>query len=81
MNVINANTRLCGTIEYPSLACGGVLSLCASMANGEATFEEAYSHNPGTCAPAGQIRATCQGRSMHWEWFGEGGPVSTTLTR
>ena len=41
----------CGTIEYPSLGCGGYLVDCHRSGD-VVTWTEVYTHNPGTCAPA-----------------------------
>jgi hypothetical protein len=76
----------CGTIEYPSLGCGGQILDCAVLPDGRLTMRELYTHNPGTCAPAGQIYAFCSPAhagppTMVWTWEGEGGPVTTTLVR
>lgn len=59
----------CGTIEYPSLGCGGYLERC-SLRDGRLTLVERYTHNPGTCAPAGTIVARCAGGEMDWVWTG-----------
>lgn len=59
----------CGTIEYPSLGCGGYLVNCSRR--GEVvTWTEVYTHNPGTCAPAGVIDGRCEGGVMRWTWTG-----------
>lgn len=59
----------CGTIEYPSLGCGGHLVNCRRQGD-TVTFTEVYTHNPGTCAPAGRIDAQCEGAVMDWAWTG-----------
>ncbi len=69
----------CGTIEYPSLRCGGYLTNCHRR--GEVvTWTEVYTHNPGTCAPAGRIDARCEPDLMRWTWTGQE-VVSSTLHR
>ena len=64
MNVTAVNGAVCGTIEYPSLGCGGQLINCTSR-SGQSTFVEDYSHNAGRCAPDGTIVARCDGGTMH----------------
>ncbi|MFO0624960.1 MAG: hypothetical protein U0325_05030 [Polyangiales bacterium] len=59
----------CGVIEYPSLGCGGFLVNCRRVGD-TVTFTEVYTHNPGTCAPAGVIEARCEAGSMAWIWTG-----------
>ncbi len=70
----------CGTIEYPSLGCGGTLSSC-NLVNGATVVTEIYTHTSANCAPPGNITATCSGATMTWTWTGSGGPVTATLTR
>lgn len=69
----------CGTIEYPSLRCGGYLTRCRRQGD-VVTWTEVYTHNPGTCAPAGVIDGRCDGDTMAWTWTGWE-RVRTTLTR
>lgn len=69
----------CGTIEYPSLGCGGYLVDCHRRGD-VVTWTEVYTHNPGTCAPAGRIDARCEPDSMSWTWTGQE-VTSTTLRR
>jgi hypothetical protein len=57
--------RNCGTIEY-TLGCGGVLHDCRVTADRIEALEE-YTHNPGTCAPAGRFAASCT-EVMEWRW-------------
>src|SRR5688572_26134400 len=57
--------RNCGTIEY-TLGCGGVLHDCVVGPDRIEALEE-YTHNPGTCAPAGRLAASC-GEVMEWQW-------------
>lgn len=71
----------CGTIEYPSLGCGGILVGCAVLPDGRVRIEEVYTHNPGTCAPAGEITAICTGGRMSWSWTGSGDYANGTLSR
>lgn len=60
----------CGTIEYPSLRCGGYLVDCRRRGL-VVTWTEVYTHNPGTCAPAGRIDARCDPEAMDWTWSGQ----------
>ena len=69
----------CGTIEYPSLRCGGYLTHCRRQGD-VVTWTEVYTHNPGTCAPAGVVDGRCDGATMAWTWTGWE-RVRTTLTR
>lgn len=71
----------CGTIEYPSLGCGGEVLDCTVLPDGRLTMRELYTHDLGACAPAGQIYAMCSAGTMLWTWEGEGGPVTTTLAQ
>jgi hypothetical protein len=80
MVVASTNGARCGTIDYPSLGCGGDLLDC-SVRKGHVHFRERYGRNPGTCVPAGTIEAQCQDRSMVWTWHGSGLVVRTTLKR
>ncbi|TAK32985.1 MAG: hypothetical protein EPO40_01260 [Myxococcaceae bacterium] len=59
----------CGTIEYPSLGCGGYLVRCRRQGD-VVTWTEVYTHNPGTCAPAGRIEGRCDADRMRWTWTG-----------
>ncbi|MFO0687002.1 MAG: hypothetical protein U0234_33365 [Sandaracinus sp.] len=78
--VTESAANACGTIEYPSLGCGGTLTSC-NLVNGATTVSEIYTHTTGNCSPPGTITATCSGATMTWTWTGVGGPVTTTLTR
>jgi len=69
----------CGTIEYPSLRCGGYLVNCHRDGD-VVTWTEVYTHNPGTCAPAGVVEGRCEGATMRWTWTGME-VVSTLLQR
>lgn len=60
----------CGTIEYPSLRCGGYLVNCRRRGD-VVTWTEVYTHNPGTCAPAGRVDGRCDAASMRWTWTGD----------
>lgn len=80
MRVTAASGETCGTIEYPSLGCGGALTACATAKDGTLTLTEVYDHNPGTCAPAGTIVARCTAGTMAWTWTGQA-VVHSTLTR
>ena len=53
MRVTAEEGARCGTIEYPSLRCGGYLVNCHRRGD-VVTWTEVYTHNPGTCAPAGR---------------------------
>lgn len=59
----------CGTIEYPSLGCGGYLVSCHRRGD-VVTWTEVYTHNPGTCAPAGRVDGRCDDDQMRWTWTG-----------
>ncbi len=59
----------CGTIEYPSLRCGGYLVNCQRRGD-VVTWTEVYTHNPGTCAPAGRVDGRCDAGTMQWVWTG-----------
>ena len=79
MVVDEVDGRACGTIDYPSLGCGGLLESCRT--EGEAVyFDERYTRNPGTCAAAGRIEAVCRGDRMVWTWDGIA-RATTTLER
>jgi len=77
--VTRVEGEACGTIEYPSLRCGGTLETCDAQGK-VLNFQEYYTHNPGTCAPAGRIEAWCEGDRMTWRWFGTA-EVGTVLHR
>lgn len=79
MTVERENGQGCGRIEYPSLGCGGYLTQCVRRGD-TVTFTEVYTHNPGTCAPAGRIEARCGHGVMSWRWSGWE-VVHTTLYR
>jgi hypothetical protein len=79
MLVTAEQTARCGTIEYPSLHCGGFLVDCRRVGDG-VVWREVYTHNPGTCAPAGTVEGRCRGSTMAWTWIGET-VVRTRLTR
>ncbi|MBI4954065.1 MAG: hypothetical protein HY908_18725 [Myxococcales bacterium] len=70
----------CGTIEYPSLRCGGYLETCEASGPDTLRLVELYTHNPGTCAPAGRLEVSCTGDEMKWRWIGIE-VVTTTLRR
>jgi hypothetical protein len=69
----------CGSIDYPTLGCGGYVEGCTVRPDGHVWMREVYTRNPGTCAPAGEILAHCENGRMAWTWIGLGGPVSSTL--
>lgn len=69
MTVTSERGARCGVIEYPSLGCGGFLTNCQRVGD-VVTFTEVYTHNPGTCAPAGRVDARCDGDTMDWVWTG-----------
>jgi hypothetical protein len=69
MRVTAERAARCGTIEYPSLGCGGYLADCRRVGD-VVTWREVYTHNPGTCAPAGSIEGRCDGDTMRWRWTG-----------
>lgn len=71
----------CGTIEYPSLRCGGRLERCEDKGSGRLLIREYYTHNPGTCAPAGMLDIVCGADTMQWIWSGSGVTVRSTLRR
>ncbi|MBL8601062.1 MAG: hypothetical protein JNK72_03975 [Myxococcales bacterium] len=79
MTVTAEEGATCGVIEYPSLGCGGLLTRCHREGD-RVYFTEVYTHNPGTCAPAGRIEARCEGVDMFWRWRGED-RVDTVLHR
>lgn len=79
MNVTAEQGERCGTIEYPSLRCGGYLTRCSRRGD-VVTWTEVYTHNPGTCAPAGRIDARCDPATMRWIWTGQD-VVRSTLRR
>ncbi len=71
MVVTRGEGERCGTIEYPSLGCGGYLARCRLLEDGWVEWEEVYTHNPGTCAPAGRIVGRCTpAGQMRWIWTG-----------
>jgi hypothetical protein len=70
MRVTAEEGARCGTIEYPSLRCGGHLVDCHRRGD-VVTWTEVYTHNPGTCAPAGRIDARCEADLMRWTWTGQ----------
>src|SRR5262245_26246758 len=70
----------CGIIEYPSLRCGGYLERCEDKGSGRLVIKEYYTHNPGTCAPAGTLEIVCGAETMQWNWFGSD-TVRSTLRR
>lgn len=69
----------CGTIEYPSLGCGGYLTQCRQE-GAVLHAVEVYTHNPGTCSPAGTLDLQCRDALMDWRWTGDE-VVSTRLRR
>jgi hypothetical protein len=79
MTITAGDGQTCGTIEYPSLGCGGALINSATR-SGQSTFVEQYSHNAGNCAPDGTIVARCDGSSLRRTWIGEE-VVHSTLRR
>src|SRR5690349_20288976 len=70
MVVHQASGDRCGTIEYPSLRCGGYFEACEARGTNGMHLVEHYTHNPGTCAPAGTLDIVCTGDSMQWRWSG-----------
>lgn len=59
----------CGTIEYTNPTCGGTLEAC-TVVDGDIHTREAYSHNDGSCAPAGRVIIRCEGDRMRYSWIG-----------
>ncbi len=59
----------CGTIEYTNPACGGSLESCR-LVGADIHTREHYTHNDGSCAPAGQVIIRCEGDRMRYSWIG-----------
>ncbi len=69
----------CGTIEYPTLRCGGHLAHCWRDADRISAVEE-YTHDEGRCAPPGRLDLRCEENAMRWTWHGDD-EVTTLLRR
>jgi hypothetical protein len=70
MHITSTSGSACGTIEYPSLRCGGALTNC-TFRSGQLTAIEQYTHNPGTCAPDGTVVVRCSATTLRWTWVGD----------
>ena len=69
-----------GTVEYPTLSCGGELRLSRGSGQGY-VFRERITSGRKQCTDGGAISATVSGDSMDWRWVGPGVEVLGTLSR
>ena len=67
-----------GTVEYPSLKCGGTVKILSKSGN-EYRFLEHITY--GRCIDNGVISVKVQGNSMDWKWQGSGITSTAILTR
>jgi hypothetical protein len=63
---INANG---GSIEYPSLSCGGTLTQL-SRTDTSAEYREHITHGQGRCVDGGTILVKYQNSQLAWSWSG-----------
>ena len=70
----------CGTIEYPSLGCGGTLEHC-EITDGVIRATELYTHGQQFCAPEGTVTFHCGTGEVQWQWDSPLDHVASTLHR
>jgi len=61
-----------GSIEYPSLSCGGTLTQISRDAT-SAQYREAITHGRNACIDGGTITVRYVNGQLAWTWFGSGG--------
>ena len=64
-----------GTIDYPTLGCGGSLHFVGTSGSGFAYRERlgyGYKGEHRRCVDGGTVIVTPQGDSLHWSWSGSG---------
>ena len=59
-----------GSIEYPSLSCGGTLTQISRDAT-SAQFRESITHGRTACIDGGTITARLVNGKLAWTWFGQ----------
>jgi hypothetical protein len=67
-----------GSIDYPSLSCGGSLTQLSSSGT-SAQFQEHITY--GDCVDGGAITVNLVNGKLAWTWFGSGINVIAVLER
>jgi hypothetical protein len=73
------NSASGGSIDYPSLGCGGSLSGGGSA--GDYTYTERITYGRERCIDGGTIHLVLSGEQAYWEWTGSGEFASARLRR
>ena len=68
-----------GSIDYPSLGCGG--SLSGGGGGGDYTYAERITYGRDRCVDGGSIHFVLSGEQAYWEWNGSGYFASAKLRR
>lgn len=67
-----------GTVDYPSLTCGGALEFRGVEGS---TFSYTEHITYGRCVDGGTLKLILKGNSLGWDWSGQGISEAGTLTR
>lgn len=68
-----------GTIDYPSLGCGGILAFTDEQ-DGIFYYLETINYGVDKCIDGGTVSVRPEGDSVYWEWFDGNTRVSGTLS-
>jgi hypothetical protein len=68
-----------GSIDYPSLGCGG--TVFGGCSGGNYTYTEKIEYGRDRCIDGGSIHLVLQGENAFWEWSGSGAYASARLRR
>lgn len=79
VNITGGQTgEVIGTIDYPSLHCGGTLSL-AKVKTGEIILYEKLTYGLFRCIDRGTVTLTMQGEAVKFFWYRESFPDSWAM--
>ena len=67
-----------GSMEYPSLACGGTLTFEGTNGNVH-LYRERIDYGRDRCLDGGLVGVEPVGTSMRWEWSGSGAKATALL--
>src|SRR4030042_4521504 len=74
--VLNGTT---GQMDYPSLGCGGTLTL-ENQRDTFSFYQESITYGQDECIDGGMVAVEPDGNSVHWAWNVRGVTVSGLLT-